>query len=283
MKILDGKKLSEKIADDLKSQIFDFSQKNPDAPKPKLVIIQIGDNKASSVYIKMKQNFAKKIGVTVEVSKFDQNISETELLAHISECNTNSEVHGIIVQLPIPESLNIEKILNSIAPEKDVDGLGQFNLAKLVRESGDGIVPATARGIVDLLKAYDVEIEGREIAVVGRSVLVGKSTALYCLNNNASVSVYHKKTKKLHEQTRKADILISATGVSGLITLGHVNPDQIIVDVGISVDNNGNISGDVSKEVKDNGSVQAISPVPGGVGPMTVASLFQNLVESSQR
>jgi methylenetetrahydrofolate dehydrogenase (NADP+)/methenyltetrahydrofolate cyclohydrolase len=274
MQILDGKKINEEIAKHLKQQIAEKGI------SPKLVIVQVGDNSASNVYIKMKVNFAEKIGANAEALKFPNEITEQELISEIEKLNADNSVNGIIVQLPIPDNINLAKILNTITPQKDVDGLGQENLSKLIRGSDDGIVPATARGIVDLLLAHDIEIAGKDVVVVGKSVLVGKSTALHFLNNGATVSVLHSKTQNLADKTRQADILISATGVSGLITADHINADQVVVDVGISVDSNGNISGDVDNSVHEKKLVKAISPVPGGVGPMTVASLFQNLIDT---
>lgn len=281
MKILDGKKISEEIAEGLSSRLLSLSTSSY-ARKPKLAIIQIGHVPESDVYINMKVKYAKKIGADAEVLNFDESITEEELLQKILDINEDDSVHGVIVQLPIPDHINIEKVLNAISPEKDVDGLGAVNISKLVRgpKSEKGMVPATARGVIDLLKAYDVNPTGKKVVIVGRSVLVGKSVALNFLNHDATVSICHSKTQNLEEITSAADILVSAAGTPRLIGLNHVNPNQVLVDVSISVDDNGKIVGDVDAKVLETEAVSAVSPVPGGVGPMTVASLFQNLVET---
>lgn len=276
MNILDGRKISNEISEQLSSVI------SANKKRPKLVIIQIGHVPESDIYIGMKVRYAKKIGAIVEVRNFDESVNDDELLSQIEEMNQDSDVHGIIVQLPIPQSINLEKILNSISPEKDVDGLGAINISKLVRAGAaeEGIVPATARGVLDLLKAYKVDVVGKNVVIVGRSVLVGKSMALHFLNQDSTVSICHSRTKDLAKKTSAADILISAAGRLGLIGLENVNPHQVVIDVAISVSESGAIVGDVAPEVTKRNAVSAISLVPGGVGPMTVASLFQNLVET---
>lgn len=273
MIILDGKKLNKEIALDLKKQIADFSI------TPKLNIVQIGENSASNVYIERKIKYAREIGAEVVVTNFPAGVSEKEVISFIHSVNEDEKIHGIIVQLPIPKNLNSTQIINAISPQKDVDGLTATNIYKLVCHDKSGLVPATARGIVTLLQKNQIKISGENVLIIGRSLLVGKSTALHFLNFNATVSICHSQTKNLREYTQKADIIVTATGQLGLIKDELIKEGQVIVDVGISFVN-GKIFGDVS--LKNPEKVKALSPVPGGVGPMTVASLFENLIQAYQ-
>ncbi len=273
MIILDGKKLNKEISLNLKKQIVNFSI------APKLNIIQIGENSASNIYIERKIKYAKEIGAEVVVTNFPTDISEEEIIHFIQAVNTDEKIHGIIVQLPIPENLNSAKIINAISPQKDVDGLTATNIYKLVCHDKSGLVPATARGIITLLQKNQIKISGENVLIIGRSLLVGKSTALHFLNSDATVSVCHSQTKNLKEYTQKADIIVTATGKPGLIKDEMIREGQVIIDVGISFED-GKISGDVNLENSE--KVKALSPVPGGVGPMTVASLFENLVQAYQ-
>jgi methylenetetrahydrofolate dehydrogenase (NADP+)/methenyltetrahydrofolate cyclohydrolase len=279
MKILDGKKLSAEISLQLKSEIEGFLTENK--PVPKLVIFQVGDNEASNIYISRKIKFADQIGTNVELVKLPTEISQKDLNEKISEKSSDKNVHGIILQLPITKGLSSQDAFNCIEPQKDVDGLSYVNLSKLIQNDKTGIVPATARGIVTLLKENGIEIAGKKIAVIGRSVLVGKSTALNLLNNDATVTICHSKTDNLKETLTNADIIISAAGQSGLIKEEYIKEHHVIVDVSINV-LDGKISGDVDSKLAENFSGY-ISPVPGGVGPMTVASLFMNLIDSYNR
>jgi methylenetetrahydrofolate dehydrogenase (NADP+)/methenyltetrahydrofolate cyclohydrolase len=276
MNILDGKKLNAEINLQLKSEVDSFSEFKTN--KPKLVIFQVGDIQASNIYISRKIKFAEEIGVECEVIKFTDDISETEILDVVNSKNRDKSVTGMILQLPIPEHLNSRKIINSFDSNKDVDGLGDTNISKLVNNDKTGIVPATARGIEILLNKNNIEIEGKKICIIGRSVLVGKSTALNLINHNATVTICHSKTKSLKDELLNADIIISAAGQPNLIREEHVNPNQIIVDVSINIVDNKMI-GDVDKNISHE-NVAGISLVPGGVGPMTVASLFLNLIDS---
>jgi len=278
MIVLDGKKIKAKISSILKEEIeiFKLTGKN----SPKLVILQVGNNEVSNVYIKQKMAFAQQIGVIAELIKFEENITSEKILEKVSELNVDNSVHGVILQLPIPKTLNQSEILNAIDSKKDVDGLGALNIYKLVRNDQSGIIPATARGVITLLKEYDIEIAGKKIVMVGRSLLVGKSLFLALTNLNATVTLCHSETQNLSKIIKTADIIISAVGKPGIINDDNVNENQIIVDVGISRNENGVISGDV---ILEKVSVAALSPVPGGVGQMTVASLFQNLIEAYKK
>lgn len=273
MIILDGKKLNKEISTILKKKIASFPT------SPKLNIIQIGDNSASNVYIKRKIKYAEEIGAKVEVINFPSDILESDVIQLINKANEDKQVNGIIVQLPIPENLNLSKIINEISPAKDVDGLTAKNIYKLVCNDPSGLVPATARGVVTLLQKNNIEISGQKVLVIGRSLLVGKSMALYFLNQNATVTICHSQTKNLKEHTKNADIIVVATGNPGLLNDEIIGENQVIVDVGISIVE-GKIFGDA--DIVEEDKIQAISPVPGGVGPMTVASLFENLVQTCE-
>lgn len=270
--ILDGKVVQEKIAKDLMAKISGLD------PKPKLVIIQIGNVPESTVYIGRKIKFGEKIGALVEHVKFPNDVTQKDVVKKIEDLNHDDFVHGIIVQLPIPSTLFKNQIIEAISPLKDVDGLTSTNIKMLWEEDTLGHVPATTKGMLTLLSFYKIAVNGKKVVVIGRSSLVGKPTAIYFLNNNATVSVCHSKTTNLVAETKSADIIISAVGKPGLITKDHVKKGQVIIDVGTTVED-GKLKGDVDYEnVKD--IVSAISPVPGGIGPLTVASLFQNLLDA---
>ncbi|MEX2013925.1 MAG: bifunctional 5,10-methylenetetrahydrofolate dehydrogenase/5,10-methenyltetrahydrofolate cyclohydrolase, partial [Parcubacteria group bacterium] len=270
--ILDGKKLSELLALKLQKKI----KKLP--IKPKLVIIQIGDLEESNTYIKNKKIFAEKIGAEAIHKKYPANAQESEIISYISKSNKDKSVHGIMVQLPAPDHFDIEKVLETIDTRKDVDGLTAINTKHLF-DNNEAFIPATAKGIVDLLEEHRVKLGGTKIVIVGQSSLVGRPAMLALLNKGATVTVCHKDTKNLERETKLARILITAVGHPKLITAKHVSPGQTVIDIGINITKNKKIVGDVDYE-KVRKIVRAITPVPGGVGPMTVASLFQNLLKA---
>lgn len=280
-KILDGKKVRDKIAKGLIKEIKKLE------PKPKLVIIQIGDLSESNTYIKQKILFAEKIGAVVQLKKLDEKFSQVDLEVLVANLNSDKSVHGIIVQMPIPKELDKDAIIDKISPVKDVDGLTATNLKLLFENKKGGYTPATTRGIISLLNFYQIPVHGRNVTVVGRSTLVGKPTTMTLMNLDATVTVCHSRTKKLPDKTKNADILIVAAGKPGLIKEYFVNEKQVVIDVGINVADEDNIEeggprklvGDVDyQEVSP--IVSAITPVPGGIGPMTVVSLYQNLLEA---
>ncbi|MBU3668688.1 MAG: bifunctional 5,10-methylenetetrahydrofolate dehydrogenase/5,10-methenyltetrahydrofolate cyclohydrolase [Candidatus Taylorbacteria bacterium] len=282
MMLLDGKKLRNEIASELKTSIDAYVSKG--YVSPKVAIIQVGMNKESTLFIENKKKFGQKIGVEVVHVHLPYNIPEDELLKEIYALNDDNSVHGVIIQMPVPKHIRREVCVEAISPLKDVDGLHSENVKALWVHRSDGIVPATTRGILTLLEHNGVLIEGRNVVVVGRSSLVGKPTAMAFLNKNATVTVCHSKTPNLEFYTTPADILIAAAGVPRLIRSQHVRPGQVVVDVGITIEEVPErvAVGDVHfDEVAD--IVHAISPVPGGVGPMTVASLFQNLFDAYTR
>ncbi|MDP2641720.1 MAG: bifunctional 5,10-methylenetetrahydrofolate dehydrogenase/5,10-methenyltetrahydrofolate cyclohydrolase [bacterium] len=271
-KILDGKKLSALLALKLQKKIGRLPS------NPKLVIIQIGDLKESNTYIKNKRIFAEKIGALTILKKYPADVKESQIISFISKSNRDSSVHGIMVQLPAPKHFDIEKVLESIDARKDVDGLTAINTKHLF-DNNEAFIPATAKGIVDLLEEYEIKLAGTKIVIVGQSSLVGRPAMLALLNKGATVTVCHKDTRHLEKETRQADILITAVGQPKLITTKHVSRSQVVIDIGINITKDKKIVGDVDYD-KVAKIVKAITPVPGGVGPMTVASLFQNLLEA---
>jgi methylenetetrahydrofolate dehydrogenase (NADP+)/methenyltetrahydrofolate cyclohydrolase len=273
MKILDGKKVRDFIAEKIKLKLKKLGE------KPKLIIIQVGDDERASVYVKQKKNFGEKLGFFVEHILFDKKISEEELISRIEFLNSDKTTNGIIVQLPLPKNIDTLKIVDAISPEKDVDGLNSKNLRFLIEgltDKNNAFVPATTKGIFSLLDFYKIPIEGKKVAMVGRSLLVGRPTAFAFLNRNATVTVCHSKTKNLKDEIKNADIVVVAIGKPKFINKSYVKKDQVIIDVGITKVGN-DLLGDVDfKSVSK--IVRAITPVPGGVGPMTVVSLFENLL-----
>lgn len=273
MIILDGRKINTERAEEMKEKISSLSI------KPHLVIVQIGHRPESNIYVGQKVAFGKKIGADVTVHNLEEGVSTEEVVSDIKKFNEDQAVHGIILQLPVPEDVDVEEVLNSISPEKDVDGLSANNIRRLATNSPKGNIPATAKGVTTLLREYDIDVAGKNIAVVGRSLLVGKTLSLLLTNLDATVTLCHSKTANLSSVTKNSDIVIVATGQPNLITKDHVKEGQVIVDVGITSIGDRQITGDVSfEEVKD--VVYAISPVPGGVGPMTVLSLFENVLKN---
>ncbi len=272
MLLLDGKIARDYFSSELQKTIANLEQ------KPCLAIIQVGEREESSAYIKQKKIFGEKIGATVKHILLPENVSEDDVCDRIQDLNTDESVHGIIVQLPLPAHIDKNNVIQIIDPIKDIDGLTSVNI-KLLWSKMSGHVPATARGIITLLEYYKIPIKGKKVVVVGRSDLVGKPTAIIFLNKGAIVTVCHRETIDLPTETKRADILIVATGKHGLITKDFVSVGQVVVDVGISVLSDKRLVGDVVFDDVKN-IVSAISPVPGGVGPMTVLSLFQNLLDA---
>ena len=270
MQILDGKKVRDSIAEKIISALKKIKA------RPKLVIIQVGNEERSTIYVRQKKIFGEKLGFEVEHINLDKNIKEEELISKIKVFNNEKTVNGIIVQMPLPAKINSAVVIETISPEKDVDGLSSFNLMALFRGEKGFFIPATTRGILSLLDFYKIDVSGKKVVIVGRSLLVGRPTLVSLLNMNASVTVCHTKTKNLKDEVRSADIIIVATGKPKLIKKDFVKKGQIIIDVGITKVGD-KLLGDVDF---DNVSkvVKAITPVPGGVGPMTVVSLFENLL-----
>lgn len=289
--ILDGKKLSEKIADRLKREILKLSK------APVLAIIQVGDKKESSSYIERKKRFAEKIGAKVHHIILEEKITTEKLVEAVEVLNADKNINGVIVQLPLPKKIDRFKVIETILPLKDVDGLTSAN-AGLLYESAFGgndprnvsaqMIPATAKGIVTLLKSSKIPLTSKKVLVIGRSLLVGKPVALLLLKENATVTIAHSKTIDLPKLSKESDVVVVAVGKPKFFNKSFVKKGQVIVDVGTNSLTGPKILEEVSKSklVGDvdfdqvSKIVSAISPVPGGVGPMTVASLFENLVLS---
>ncbi len=276
--ILDGKKLRTEIADRLRAVVSEKVKEG--FVKPSLAILQIGDNKESETYIRNKKKFGESVGINVLHIHLPENIEQAEALREIKNLNDDNSVDGIILQLPIPKHLHKELLIESISSRKDVDGLSSRSVKGLWINSELTLMPATTRGILSLLKKYEIDIAGKKATVIGRSALVGKPTAMAFLNRGATVTVCHSETRNLELHTVDADIIVSAVGRPRLLTRHHVRPGQVIIDVGTTIENpdDKKCVGDVDyADVSD--IVKMISPVPGGVGPMTVASLFENVVD----
>lgn len=271
MIIMDGKKLKEKTLNNLKEEIKDL-----DTPLG-LAVIQIGNDEASNVYVNQKRKMAIELGYKFVYKVFSSNISQKSLINEIDKLNKDDSIHGILVQMPVPEHIDPKVVQNSIDPIKDVDGLTYLNGGKLISKE-DGLEPCTPKGIIALLEEYNIPIEGKNAVVVGRSMLVGKPIANLLLNKNATVTICHSKTKDVKKYTKSADIVVVAVGKPHFLTADMVKKGAVIIDVGISrVD--GKLYGDVDfEEVSKKASY--ITPVPGGVGPMTVAELACNVYEA---
>ena len=270
MKILDGKLLSCKIKDEIKGIADSYHQ------TPILAVITIGDNEASKIYVQNKRKACEHVGMSLMHFDYADCVKEEVVIKKIKELNKDKSVNGIILQLPLPEGFNKRKIINTIDPLKDVDGLSEASISKLYI-GHDTFVPCTPKGIIELFDYYKIDLEGKHVVIVGRSDLVGKPLMLECLKRNATVTICHSKTKDLKSFTMNADILVAACGKKHLIDATMVKKDAIIVDVGINrVD--GKIYGDVTDEAKEKASYA--TPVPGGVGPMTVAMLLKNTMDA---
>ena len=269
--ILDGKKLRDKIFENLKQRLNNMSE------KPTLAVILVGENPASQIYVRNKKKTAENLGINSIVINYPADISENILLDKIQELNNDNKITAILVQLPLPKHIDKFKIIDAIAPEKDVDGLTPYNSGKLFSGEEPYVYPCTPKGILLLLDEYNIELEGKHVVVIGRSNLVGKPVAQMLLNRNATVTMCHSHTKNLSDITKTADIIVSAVG-KNIIGEKMLKSDCVVVDVGIFKDVNGKICGDV--DFANASKIAAyISPVPGGVGPMTIASLMLNTVE----
>ncbi len=269
--ILDGKKLREKLLTELKLKVDSFNK------KPTLVVILVGEDPASKIYVNNKKKTAEKLGINSQIINYPYDVTEKELLEKIEELNNNSNVTAILVQLPLPKHISKENIINAISPKKDVDGFTPYNFGKLFSGEEPIVYPCTPKGILLLLKEYNIDIEGKHVVIVGRSNIVGHPLAQMLLNKNATVTVCHSYTKNLADITKTADVVISAVG-KNIIEGEMLKSGCVVVDVGIFKDASGKTRGDVDFESASK-IASYISPVPGGVGPMTITSLMLNTVE----
>lgn len=271
MELLDGKTLANDILDKLSLKVKQLDT------APNLVVIQVGNDPASSVYVRNKERTAERVGINSETVKLSKHITQDELLEIIDKYNNDSLVNGILVQLPLPKHIDEQVILEAISPMKDVDGFHPLNVGKL-NIGQKQMIPSTPAGIMELLKANHIELEGKHVVIVGRSNIVGKPLAHLLLEANATVTITHSRTKDLKHLTKLADILVVAVGQSEFITKDYVKTGAVVIDVGINRTESG-LKGDVDfNNVKS--KVAAITPVPGGVGPMTIAMLMNQTYQA---
>lgn len=273
--ILDGKALAEKIIKECKIKA--------EALRPTLAVIIVGDDPASKIYVRNKERSCERAGIHSVTIALPEETTQKELLEQINQLNKDSRVNGFIIQLPLPQHISAPKIIRAIDPKKDVDGFHAYNLGKMfLSPEFEDLPPATPAGIIRLLEEYNIEMEGKEVVIVGHSKTVGKPISTMLLNRNATVTTCHIHTKDLKSHTKKADILVVAVGKPNLITADMVKEGVVVIDVGINRLENGKIVGDTNFEaIKEKASF--ISPVPGGVGPMTVASLIANTIHAAER
>ena len=280
MEILDGKYTSSVMLQNLKTEIQKYLQEGKRAPR--IDIMLVGDDYASQMYVSMKEKKALDLRILVNIHTFDKEILQAQLIKLIKELNNENEVDGIMVQLPMPEHINESEVLESILPSKDVDGLTSTNLGKLFKNDSSAIPPATAKGVIKLLDNYDVQIEGKRAVVIGRGDISGLPIAAMLQNKNATVTICHSHTQGLKDICKDADILVSSIGRAEYINSEYVKNGSVVIDVGTNRNSEGKLVGDVDfNSVKDIAGY--ITPVPGGVGPMTIACLFDNLIEMYKR
>lgn len=273
--LIDGKAISLQIKEELKQKAAEYKEKGIEVT---LAVIQVGNDPASSVYVGNKKKACEYIGIRSLSYELPEETTQDELLSLVKELNEKEDVNGILVQLPLPSHIDEDLVIKTIAPEKDVDGFHPQSVGAL-SIGQKGFVSCTPAGVIELLKRSNIEIEGKECVIVGRSNIVGKPMALLMLRENATVTVCHSRTKDLKEVTKRADILIVALGKPKFITSDYVKDGAVVIDVGIHRDENNKLCGDVDfNDVKD--KVEAITPVPGGVGPMTIAMLMNNCMEA---
>lgn len=273
---INGKEISLKRKDALKEKIDLLKKEGKRIPK--LTVILVGDNQASQTYVRNKERGCTYVGMLSEVMRLDALISEEELIDIISQLNQDDNVDGILVQLPLPSHIHEDKILDLIDPRKDVDGFHPSNVAKLLLGQ-EGLVPCTPKGMMVLLDEIGYDLTGKEVVVVGRSNIVGKPVALLCLQKNATVTIAHSRTADLKAVCQRADVLIAAIGKAKFFNHDYIKEGAVVLDVGINRDQNNKLCGDVDyQDVKD--IVSYITPVPGGVGPMTIAMLLENTLQA---
>ena len=275
--IIDGKEIAKKKKLEIADQVQELKKQGL---TPGLAVILVGDNQASKTYVNSKQKTARELGMHNILIEYPVSITEQELLAKIDELNQDEDIHGILVQLPIPNHIKEKNLIEAISPEKDVDGFHPINIGRMMTGQ-DAFLPCTPYGVMVMMKEIEMDLAGKHVVVVGRSNIVGKPAGQLFLNENATVTYCHSRTKDLKEHTKQADIVIAAVGKAGLITAEHIKPGAVVIDVGMNRDEQGKLCGDVAfDEVKEKAGY--ITPVPGGVGPMTIAMLMYNTLKSAK-
>ncbi|OXS80361.1 bifunctional methylenetetrahydrofolate dehydrogenase/methenyltetrahydrofolate cyclohydrolase FolD [Domibacillus enclensis] len=275
--IIDGKAIAKDIRAELKEEIDSLKAAGT---TPGLAVVIVGEDPASHTYVNSKEKSSKEIGIYSEVHRFPADLTEEALLQKVNELNNDQNIHGILVQLPLPKHISEDKVIDAIAPEKDVDGFHPVNVGKMVIGK-DTFYSCTPYGIMKMLEKENISLEGKHVVVIGRSNIVGKPAALLSLMNNATVTICHSRTKDLPAIARQADVVIAAVGIPNYVTADHLKPGAVVIDVGINRLESGKLCGDVdfnsAKEVAG-----YITPVPGGVGPMTITMLLYNTVKSAK-
>lgn len=274
-KIIDGKAISLAIKDELKEKVAEYKNKGIDIT---LAVVKVGNDPASAVYVRNKEKACEYVGINSRTLALPEETTKEELLNIVRELNEDDTVNGILVQLPLPKHIDESEVLLAINSTKDVDGFHPVNVGKMVIGE-DTFLPCTPAGIIEMLKRSDIDIEGKECVVIGRSNIVGKPMSLLMLKENATVTIAHSRTKDLKEVTKRADILVAAIGKPKFVTADYVKEGAVVIDVGMDRDENGKLCGDVDFESVEP-KVSAITPVPGGVGPMTVTMLLVNCLRS---
>ena len=275
--IIDGKNLAKEIRESLKVEANKLKEKGI---IPHLSVIMVGDNDASKVYVRNKSKACEEIGIEFKEYLLPNDTKQVELISLIEKLNKDKNVNGILLQSPIPKPLNIQEAFNTIDPKKDVDGFNPYNVGNLCIGQ-DGFIPCTPYGIMKMFEKYNIEIDGRKVAIIGRSNIVGKPMAQCMLAKNATVTICHSRTKELKKEVKDADIIISAAGKRNMVTEDMVKEGAVIIDVGMNRNDEGKLCGDVDfKKLKEKASY--ITPVPGGVGPMTIAMLMSNVIKATK-
>lgn len=275
--LIDGKAIAEQLRANVKAEVERLKKKHKKVPG--LAAVLVGDNPASSIYVKKKREACAEVGIYSELHQLPKSTSEKQLLKLVAKLNKNKKIHGILMQLPLPDQINEQKVLLAVSPEKDIDGFNPLNLGMLF-VGQPSYLPCTPKGILKLIKSTGIQLEGKNAVVVGRSNIVGKPVSILLLQENCTVTVCHSRTKNLAEVCRQADVLVVAVGKAGLITKDMIKPGAVVIDVGINrID--GKIKGDVADGAEEVAGF--ITPVPGGVGPMTVACLLENTLEAAKK
>lgn len=275
--IIDGKAIAKEIRVELKEEIDTLKASGT---TPGLAVVIVGDDPASHTYVNSKEKSSKEIGIYSEVHRFPADFTEEALLEKVEELNRDKNIHGILVQLPLPKHIAEDKVIDAISPRKDVDGFHPVNVGKMVIGK-DSFYSCTPYGIMKMLEKENISLEGKHVVVIGRSNIVGKPAALLSLMNNATVTICHSRTKDLAAITRQADVVIAAVGIPNYVTADHLKPGAVVIDVGINRNAEGKLCGDVDfNSAKE--TAGAITPVPGGVGPMTITMLLYNTVKSAK-
>ncbi|EOY6177882.1 bifunctional methylenetetrahydrofolate dehydrogenase/methenyltetrahydrofolate cyclohydrolase FolD [Listeria monocytogenes] len=276
--IIDGKKLAKEIREKVTREVAELVK---EGKQPGLAVVLVGDNQASRTYVRNKQKRTEEAGMKSVLIELPENVTEEKLLSVVEELNEDKTIHGILVQLPLPEHISEEKVIDTISFDKDVDGFHPVNVGNLFIGK-DSFVPCTPAGIIELIKSTGTQIEGKRAVVIGRSNIVGKPVAQLLLNENATVTIAHSRTKDLPQVAKEADILVVATGLAKFVKKDYIKPGAIVIDVGMDRDENNKLCGDVDFDdvVQEAGF---ITPVPGGVGPMTITMLLANTLKAAKR